>query len=165
MSTPKEFLKELTDESVVTFKMLERVPEDKYDWRPHEKSMTMKQLAGHIAELPSWVSMAFNSDELDFQAGTYQPPVINSNQDLLALFNESLAGAKEQLQAATEASLSPTWLLKSGEEVLMSLTKGGLIRHALSQTIHHRAQLGVYLRLLDIPIPGTYGPSADEQSF
>ena len=165
MSTPKEFLKELTDESVVTFKMLERVPEDKYDWRPHEKSMTMKQLAGHIAELPSWVSMAFNSDELDFQAGTYQPPVIYSNQDLLALFNESLAGAKEQLQDATEASLSPTWLLKSGDEVLMSLTKGGLIRHALSQTIHHRAQLGVYLRLLDIPIPGTYGPSADEQSF
>lgn len=165
MSTPKEFLKELKDESVVTLKMLERVPEDKYDWRPHEKSMTMKQLAGHIAELPSWVSMAFNSDELDFQAGTYQPPVINSNQDLLALFNESLAGAKEQLQAATESSLSPTWLLKSGDEVLMSLTKGGLIRHALSQTIHHRAQLGVYLRLLDIPIPGTYGPSADEQSF
>jgi uncharacterized damage-inducible protein DinB len=165
MSTPKEFLKELTDESVVTLKMLERVPEDKYDWRPHEKSMTMKQLAGHIAELPSWVSMAFNSDELDFQAGTYQPPVINSNQDLLALFNESLEGAKEQLQAATEASLSPAWLLKSGDEVLMSLTKGGLIRHALGQTIHHRAQLGVYLRLLDIPIPGTYGPSADEQSF
>lgn len=165
MSTPKEFLKELTDESVVTLKMLERVPEEKYDWRPHEKSMTMKQLAGHIAELPSWVSMAFNTDELDFQASAYQPPVLANNQDLLALFNESLAGAKEQLQAATEASLSPTWLLKSGDEVLMSLTKGGLIRHALSQTIHHRAQLGVYLRLLDIPIPGTYGPSADEQSF
>jgi uncharacterized damage-inducible protein DinB len=165
MTTPQEFLKELTDESVVTRKMLERVPEEKYDWRPHERSMTMKELAGHIAELPSWISMAFTTDELDFQAAGYVPPALNNNQDLHALFEKSFAGAREKLGSAKEEDLSPTWLLKNGEEILMSLTKGGLIRHALSQTIHHRAQLGVYLRLLDIPIPGTYGPSADEPSF
>ena len=165
MSTPKEFLKELTEESVVTRKMLERVPEDKYDWRPHEKSMTMKALAGHIAELPSWINMAFETDELDFQANAYVPPSFSHQPELIGLFEKSLAGAKEKLEPAQEEDLSPSWLLKNGEEVLMSLTKGGLIRHALSQTIHHRAQLGVYLRLLDIHIPGTYGPSADEASF
>jgi len=165
MSTPKEFLKELTEESVVTRKMLERVPEDKYDWQPHQKSMSMKQLAGHIAELPSWVSMAFTTDELDFQANEYTPTALENNHDLLGLFDQSLAGAKEKLAVAKEEDLAPTWLLKNGDQVLMSLTKGGLVRHALSQTIHHRAQLGVYLRLLDIPIPGTYGPSADEPDF
>jgi uncharacterized damage-inducible protein DinB len=165
MSTPKEFLEELTEESVVTLQMLERVPEDKYDWRPHQKSMTMKELAGHVAELPSWISMAFTSDELDFQANAYVPPALNNNQELLGLFTKSLTEAKERLQTAKEEDLLPTWLLKNGDQVLMSLTKGGLIRHALSQTIHHRAQLGVYLRLLNIPIPGTYGPSADEPAF
>ncbi|CAM4424612.1 Uncharacterized damage-inducible protein DinB (forms a four-helix bundle) [Pedobacter westerhofensis] len=165
MSTPKEFLKELTEESVVTRKMLERVPEDKYDWQPHQKSMSVKQLAGHVAELPSWVSMAFTTDELDFQGNEYTPPALENNHDLLGLFDQSLAGAKEKLEIAKEEDLTPTWLLKNGDQVLMSLTKGGLVRHALSQTIHHRAQLGVYLRLLDIPIPGTYGPSADEPNF
>lgn len=164
MST-KELLEELMQESVVTRKMLERVPEDKYDWRPHPKSMTIKELSGHVAELPSWISMAFTTDELDFAANAYTPPVLNDNTDLLALFEKSLAGAKEQLEKAKDEELLPQWLLKNGETILMDLTKGGLVRHALSQTIHHRAQLGVYLRLLDIPVPGTYGPSADEPSF
>jgi uncharacterized damage-inducible protein DinB len=165
MSTPNEFLKELTEESVITRKMLDRVPADKYDWRPHEKSMTIKELAGHIAELPGWMSMAFTTNELDFQVNAYSPPVLNNKDDLTTLFEKSLEGAKTHLEKAKEEDLSPAWLLKSGEQVLMSTTKGGLLRQALSQTIHHRAQLGVYLRLLDIPIPGTYGPSADEQSF
>jgi len=165
MSTLQEFLQELTEESVVTRKMLERVPEDKYDWRPHEKSMTMKELAGHISELPSWISMAFTTDELDFQANAYTPPALNNNQELSGNFEQSLQEAQEKLEAAKEEDLLPTWLLKNGDQVLMSLTKGGLIRHALSQTIHHRAQLGVYLRLLNISIPGTYGPSADDPTF
>lgn len=165
MSALKEFLQELNQESLITLNMLERVPQDKYDWRPHERSMSMIQLAGHIAELPSWISMAFTTDELDFQAGAYAPPVLNNNDDLLTLFGTSLSGAKEKLASAHEEELLPGWLLKNGDQVLMSLTKAGLIRHALSQTIHHRAQLGVYLRLLDIPIPGTYGPSADEPNF
>lgn len=165
MSTLSNFLKELEQESVVTRKMLERIPADKSDWQPHPKSMSMKNLAGHIAELPGWISMAFTTTEMDFASNPYQPPVWNTNEELLGIFEETLAGAKEHLMKATEAELEPEWILRNGEEIYMKITKGELVRHAMSQTIHHRAQLGVYLRLLDIPIPGTYGPSADEQAF
>jgi uncharacterized damage-inducible protein DinB len=165
MLSLKEFLQQLEDESVVTRKMLERVPSDKYDWQPHPKSMTIRALAGHIAELPGWVSMAFTTDELDFAANTYQPIAWNNNEELLSNFEHALAGAKKHLEHATEEDLLPDWLLRNGEEIYSRMTKGGLMLHALYQTIHHRAQLGVYLRLLDIPIPGTYGPSADDQSF
>jgi len=165
MSTTKDLLQELTQESLVTRKMLERVPADQYDWRPHEKSMSIKQLAGHIAELPGWVSMAFLTDEMNFADNKYSPPVWNDNAALLEMFDNNLSAAKQQLHDADDTALLPRWLLKNGDDILMDLTKGGLVRHALSQTIHHRAQLGVYLRLLNIPIPGTYGPSADEPNF
>jgi uncharacterized damage-inducible protein DinB len=165
MLSLKEFSQQLEDESLVTRKMLDRVPSDNYDWQPHPKSMTMRALAGHIAELPGWVSMAFTTDELDFAANAYQPIVWNNNEELLANFEQALAGAKEHLNQAKEEDLLPEWLLRNGEEIYSRMTKGGLMLHSLYQTIHHRAQLGVYLRLLDIPIPGTYGPSADEQNF
>ncbi len=165
MSTLNEFLEELEQESVVTRKMLERVPADKYDWRPHPKSMTVKQLAGHIAELPGWVSMAFTTDEMDFASSPYTPPVWGNNEELMEIFEKEFAGAKEHLETAKEEDLYPGWTLRNGSQVYMNITKAELVRHALSQTIHHRAQLGVFLRLLDVPIPGTYGPSADEQSF
>jgi uncharacterized damage-inducible protein DinB len=165
MSSTKEFLQEINDESVVTRKMLERVPADKYDWQPHPKSMSVRQLAGHIAELPGWVSMAFNTTELNFADNVYTPPVWENNEELLALFETNLQSAQSDLQGHTREDLLPQWLLKHGDTVLADMTKGSLIRHSISQTIHHRAQLGVFLRLLDIPIPGTYGPSADDQSF
>lgn len=165
MSTLKEFLEELNSESVVTRKMLALIPEDQKDYRPHVKSMVMSNLAQHIAELPGWISMAFKTDELDFAKEVYMPKVWNNNQELLSMFDESLAGAQEALNGAKEEDLLPEWILRNGDQVLMKLTKGGVIRHALSQTIHHRAQLGVYLRMLNIPLPGTYGPSADDQSF
>jgi uncharacterized damage-inducible protein DinB len=165
MSSTKEFSQEINDESVVTRKMLQRVPADKYDWQPHPKSMSIRQLAGHIAELPGWVSMAFNTTELNFADNAYTPPVWENNEELLALFETNLQSAQSDLQAHSEQDLIPQWLLKHGETVLADMTKGSLIRHSISQTIHHRAQLGVYLRLLDIPIPGTYGPSADDQNF
>jgi uncharacterized damage-inducible protein DinB len=165
MSTLKEFLKELDQESVVTRKMLSIIPDDKYDWQPHPKSMTIKQLAGHIAELPGWISMAFTTDEMDFSTSPYSPPTWSSKEELLAVFDQALAGAREHLIQANEQDLDPEWKLRDADNIYMAITKRELVRHALSQTIHHRAQLGVYLRLLDIPIPGTYGPSADEQSF
>lgn len=165
MSTLKEFLEELNTESIVTRKMLVLIPEDQKDYKPHVKSMVMSNLAQHIAELPGWISMAFKTAELDFAKEAYTPTVWNNNEELLSLFNESLAGAQESLKTAKEEDLLPEWILRNGDQVLMKLTKAGVIRHALSQTIHHRAQLGVYLRLLNIPIPGTYGPSADNQSF
>jgi len=165
MSTLNEFRKELDQESVVTRKMLERVPADKQDWQPHQKSMTIKQLAAHIAELPGWVSMAFTTDEMDFSSTPYSPPSWTTVDELLAVFDKELAGARQHLSNGQEEDLEPQWLLRDADNIYMRMSKRELVRHAISQTIHHRAQLGVYLRLLDIPIPGTYGPSADEQSF
>jgi uncharacterized damage-inducible protein DinB len=165
MSTLENFKKELEQESIVTRKMLSIIPADRYDWQPHVKSMSIRQLAGHIAELPSWIAMAFTTEELDFAIIEYAPPVWNSTDELLAILEKSIIEANEQLNKAKEDDLAPEWTLKHGDNILSKLTKGGLIRLALSQTIHHRAQLGVYLRLLDIPIPGSYGPSADDPTF
>ena len=165
MSITKNLLKELTEESVVTRKMLERIPADQYEWRPHPKSMSIHQLAGHIAELPGWVSMAFTTDEIDFATSGYKPLEWSSNEELLEHFEKALAGGKQQLESSSDEDLNPRWVLRNGEQIFLDITKGGMVRNALSQTIHHRAQLGVYLRLLNIPIPGTYGPSADEQGF
>ncbi|SEA36213.1 DinB family protein [Pedobacter hartonius] len=165
MSTPNEFLQELTKESVITRKTLERVPADKDDWRPHEKSRTIKELATHIAELPFYIIMALTTDEFDLQANANEPPVINNNEDLLNMFDNAIAAAKAQLEAANEKDLLPTWSLKNGGEVQISLSRGGLLRYALNEMIHHRAQLGVYFRLLDIPVPRTYGPTADEPGY
>lgn len=158
-------LKELDQEAQITRKMLQRFPADKFDWQPHQKSMTMKILAVHIAELPSWISMGLNTDELDFEKSPYQPTEVKDNAELLDLFERSLADGKASLSAAKEEDLLPTWTLRNGSQVLAVMSKYEVIRHAYAQTIHHRAQLGVYLRLLNIPIPGSYGPSADEMNF
>jgi uncharacterized damage-inducible protein DinB len=158
-------LKEMEQEAQTTRKMLERVPEDKFDWKPHAKSMTMKQLTVHIAELPSWVTMGLTTTEIDFATSPYQPTPVNSTADLLQLLESSLEKARTSLKSATEDDLLPNWTLRSGDQIFSVMTKYEVIRHSFSQTIHHRAQLGVYLRLLDIPIPGSYGPSADEMNF
>ncbi len=158
-------LKEIQQEAITTRKMLALVPEDHYSWQPHEKSMTMIQLATHIAELPGWGSLGFYTTELDFAANPYEPTVIKNNEELIALFEKSLKGEIDTLENASDDELLPNWTLKNGEEIYMVMTRHELIRFSISQTIHHRAQLGVYLRLLNIPIPGSYGPSADDPSF
>lgn len=146
-------------------KMLARVPADKLDWRPHPKSMVMKSLATHVADLPTWVTMTLTTDELDFATMPYNPPVIESANDLLALLETSLQSALATLATAKEESLDENWTLRTGDVIHSVSTRYKVIQMTISQIIHHRAQLGVYLRLLDIPIPGTYGPSADEQNF
>ncbi|MGN6166359.1 MAG: DinB family protein [Flavisolibacter sp.] len=156
---------ELEKEAVTTRKMLERVPSDKFDWKPHEKSMTLKRLSTHVAELPGWISMALTTDELDFANNPYQPVEINNTKELLAYFERSLEDGKKSLASATETDLLPNWTLRNGDQVYSVSTKYEVIRMSLGQMIHHRAQLGVYLRLLNIPIPGSYGPSADEMNF
>jgi len=158
-------LKELEVEAVTTNKMLQLVPTDKFDWKPHEKSMSMKQLATHVAELPSWVQMALNSEGIDFAVMDYKPTPVESTADLVTLFERSLEQGKTALQQAKEDDLLPDWTLRTGDQVHQVFTKYEVIRHSLAQQIHHRAQLGVYLRLLNIPIPGSYGPSADEMNF
>ena len=158
-------LKEMEQEAETTRKMLAIVPNDKYDWQPHPKSMTIKRLVTHIAELPAWVSMAFTTTELDFATTDYKAEEVNNTEELLAYFERTYAEAHDRLSKGTEAELLPTWTLRNGEHILQLITKGELVRVAFSQTVHHRAQLGVFLRLLDIPIPGSYGPSADEMGF
>ena len=165
MDIIKMFSKELEQEAQTTRKMLERIPNDKYDWQPHPKSMNIRRLATHIAELPTWVTMALTTDELDFASNPYQPVKINNTEELLAYFERSLADGRSSLAQATEEPLEQPWTLRNGDEIYSTTSKAEVIRMAFSQIIHHRAQLGVYLRLLDIPIPGSYGPSADEMNF
>jgi len=158
-------LKEMEQEAQTTRKMLQRIPEDKYDWQPHQKSMTLGRLATHIAELPGWVKTTFTTDELDFAKGEYKPVVITNNTDLLAYFEKSYADGWEYLSKTNETELLKNWTLRSGDQIFNVYTKAEVVRMAFCQTVHHRAQLGVFLRLLDVPIPGSYGPSADETEF
>ncbi len=156
---------EMEAEAATTRKMLLRMPASNWDWKPHPKSMSLQNLAVHIAELPGWAAMALNTSELDFAAQPYKPTEVSDVTTLLNLFEKSLEAGRAALQNAKEEDLQPQWTLRHGEQVLMQTNKYGVIRHSFSQIIHHRAQLGVYLRLLDIPIPGSYGPSADEANF
>jgi uncharacterized damage-inducible protein DinB len=158
----KSFLDELEHEAIGTRKMLALVPADKMDYKPHEKSMKMKDLAIHIADMPTWITLGIRDTELDFAASPYNPKECKTGEELVAYFNTNVEEAKRYLTESNDSILEEIWTLKSGDMVLMQLSKLQTIRHAYCQLVHHRAQLGVYLRLLNIPIPGVYGPSADE---
>jgi uncharacterized damage-inducible protein DinB len=162
MSTIETFLKELDQEATTTRKMLERIPDDQFDWQLHKRSMTLQRLATHVAELPSWVTLAVTTDELDFADNPYTPVTVSNTGELLDYFERTLADGRDHLLRATEEKLLENWTLREGDQVYQVATKGEIIRMAYCQIVHHRAQLGVFLRLLDIPIPGSYGPSADE---
>ena len=165
MNIIEMLLKELDQEAQTTRKMLAIVPNDKYDWQPHPKSMTIRQLATHIAELPTWITLGLTTDELDFAKGDYKPEQINDTATLLAIFEKNYADGRARLATTNEGVLQERWVLRNGDAIYMDMNKAEVVRVAMSQTIHHRAQLGVFLRLLNIPIPGSYGPSADEQEF
>lgn len=158
-------LKEMEEEAAITRKMLAIIPDDKYDWKPHERSMNILQLSTHIAELPTWTSIALTTSELDFATLDFTPPAINNTAALLILFEKSYTEGKEALEKATEEDLLPLWTMRNGEQIYTVRPKHEVIRMSFNQTTHHRAQLGVFLRLLDIPIPGSYGPSADDASM
>jgi uncharacterized damage-inducible protein DinB len=158
------FRQQFMDEAATTRKMLARVPGDKFEYKPHAKSMDMKRLASHIADLPGWIYMTFTTDEIDF-ARPYEQPAINSHEDLMAYFEKRYEEGLSTLVAENEKLLDKPWTLRNGDTVYATNPKIEILRMSLSQQIHHRAQLGVYLRLLNIPIPGSYGPSADENNF
>ena len=164
MTVTESFSRELESEAITTRKMLERVPFDNYNWKPHEKSMTLQKLASHVAELPSWISMTLNTNELDFAQNPYTLPEITSSEQLMKYFEKNLAEGRSELAKATEEQLSQPWILRNGEDIYNVSPKGDVLRMTYCQIVHHRAQLGVYLRLLNIPIPGSYGPSADEMT-
>jgi len=158
------FKQQFIEEGATTRKMLSRVPDDKFDYQPHVKSMNIKRLATHIADLPGWLHFTFTTDELDFQHA-YEIPDINTNKELIDYFEKRYNEGLSVLVPENEKFLDKPWTLRNGEKVFSVRPKIDVIRMSLSQQIHHRAQLGVFLRLLDIPIPGSYGPSADENNF
>lgn len=163
MELIQSLLKEMEEEAQTSRKMLSIIPADKFHWQPHPKSMSVIRLATHIAELPGWVSLVLTTEELDFATSPEVPKKINSLDELMTYFEESLADGKAQLQKANIAQFEEKWTLRNGSDIYDVSPKREVIRMVYSQIVHHRAQLGVFLRLLDVPIPGSYGPSADEE--
>jgi len=158
------FKQQFLQEADTTRKMLSRVPEEKFDYKPHPKSMDMKRLAIHLADLPGWIHFTFTTDEIDF-AKPYEQPTITNKKDLMDYFEKRYQDGLSALVAKNEALLDKPWSIRNGDTIYSTEPKIDVIRMSLSQQIHHRAQLGVYLRLLNIAIPGSYGPSADENHF
>ena len=165
MDTLQQLESELEQEYKTTKKFFELYPEDKPDYAPHVKSMKMKDLAGHIAEVFAWPVVIMNTPGIDFAKGDYVPTVVNSKKELLEILDKNYQAGMEALKKAKEADLEPSWHFANDGHILAEWSKYGAIRQSLNQVTHHRAQLGVFYRLLDIPLPGSYGPTADSQSF
>lgn len=156
------FKKELRSEEIATRKMLALVPADKFDWTPHAKSMNIKTLAEHLASMPIMIAITLKYDKWDFGNSPYPSVECNTTEEIVDYFDFCVAEAKSALDEALDENLQDRWTMGMGDQVWLDIEKWEAIRHAFGQNSHHRAQLGVYLRLLDIPIPGCYGPSADE---
>lgn len=163
MPLNEALIAELQQEAAATRKMLERVPEKSNSWKPHEKSMTLGRLSQHLAEIPMWVPVTVDQDELDFAKENYEPKESTTNELLLKTFDDNLAGAIECLKNASDEKLMGNWTMKNGEKVYFTMPKIAVLRgFVMSHLIHHRGQLSVYMRMLDIPLPSVYGPTADE---
>jgi uncharacterized damage-inducible protein DinB len=166
MNMSQSLLPEFDNEMASTRRVLERMPADKFTWQPHTKSFSLGRLATHVAELPSWANITLNTQELDFGTGEYKPAQVETTEDLLALFDKYTEEARTALAGAGDEVWSQNWTLRNGEHVIFTLPKAAVWRSfVMNHIIHHRAQLTVYMRLNDIPVPSIYGPSADEQIF
>ncbi len=164
MSIAQKFLQELKQEAESTRKLLERVPLEKGDWKPHEKSMPLNRLAGHVAENFEWIADTINSDELDFAKIPFEPFMPKTTEELMKFFNESKSKAEKALASCSDEEMMKNWTMRNGEEIYFSMPRVAVIRcFCINHMIHHRGQLTVYLRFLNVPLPGIYGPSADEQ--
>ena len=164
MAIKDAFIAELKYESALTRKMLEKVPLDKKDWKPHEKSMSLGRLATHIAEINHWVSDILHIDDFDFMTRILQANTASSSAELLQIFQNKFDQAVQDLSQASDEDFAKNWVVRAGEKVMYNTPKKVAIRGwAFSHMIHHRGQLSVYLRLLDVPVPGMYGPTADEK--
>ncbi|MGD1091806.1 MAG: DinB family protein [Bryobacteraceae bacterium] len=159
-------LPEFDQEMANTRKTLERVPEDKFGWKPHEKSMAMDRLSGHIAQMVGWTIPTINLDEMDFMpegGPAFQPLIPTSRKQLLDEFDKFVAEARAAIAGASDLHLLKGWTLKGAGKTIFTMPRIAVIRtFVMNHIIHHRAQLGVYLRLNDVPVPSLYGPSADE---
>ena len=165
MPMNEALLGEFDQEMANTRKTLERVPDARWDWKPHPKSGTMGWLANHIALFPGWLAHTFVAESLDIAPGgkPIPQPVAHNRRELLANFDEGAAAARAALAKASDEQLLKTWTLLRNGETIFSMPRVAAMRvMIMNHMIHHRAQLGVYFRLNDVPVPGLYGPSADE---
>lgn len=157
---------EFEHECKITRRLLDRLPEDKFGWKPHEKSMSLARLSCHLTELAGWVGPSLDQDELSFDPATFKPWLAATRQEVLDVFDKNVAASLEVLKRQTDAVLGQGWTLKMVDKVMLQMPKGAVMRgFVLSHMIHHRGQLSVYLRLLNVPVPSIYGPSADEPAF
>lgn len=163
MTTCHELLSELSLEGEVTRRFLSQVPFDQLEFRPAEKSEPLGRLTVHVAEIVAWWTSVLETDRLDF-AG-FEPKDVKSKEELLAYFDELLAAAKTSLANVKAETWERTWSMTHGDEILFTLPKKQVIRlFCMNHLVHHRAQLGMYLRLLKVAVPATYGPSADDDN-
>ena len=166
MPIAEALLPEYDHELATTRRVLERVPDADFGWKPHEKSMTLGQLAGHVANIPFWLSMTMDASFYDLTAGDAEATLAApaSRDVLLREFDEKVKRARASLAKATDAEMMAPWALKNGGQEIFSMPRATVVRSfVMNHLIHHRGQLSVYLRLRDVPLPAIYGPSADEQ--
>jgi uncharacterized damage-inducible protein DinB len=162
MAISKSLIPELEMEAAVTRRLIERVPEDKLGWKPHEKSMPLGRLATHLAELPGWGKVTIAQDVLDIGEG-FTPTILGSVQEILHLFDKNVTDFKELLANTPDEEFMKIWTMKYKGQEVFSSPKIGVVRGTvMNHMVHHRGQLTVYLRLNEVPLPMTYGPSADE---
>lgn len=165
MAIAQTLLPEFDQEMANTRKLLELVPDGKFDYSPHEKSMKLGRLASHVAELPSWAKHTLETELLQLD-GNQQPFSASNRQELLEAFDNNVKESRAAIAKASDDDMGKTWTLKFGEDTILSMPRTAVLRSVvMNHIIHHRAQLGVYLRLNNIEFPGMYGPSADEMQF
>jgi uncharacterized damage-inducible protein DinB len=158
-------LPEFDHEMAVTRKVLERVPDGQFEWKPHQKSMSLGQLAQHVATIPTWGKVAMSQDAFDL-AGDQRGAQLPTRDEVLSLFDRNVSDARAALVGKGDGEMMAPWALKRGAHTIFSMPKASVWRSfVMNHLIHHRAQLGVYLRMHDIPLPSVYGPSADEGSL
>jgi uncharacterized damage-inducible protein DinB len=166
MTIGQMLLGEFDQEMQNTRKTLERVPDDKWDWKPHDKSGTVGWLAGHIATMPGWTAVTLTTDQLDYapvDGPAYQPPKTDNRAELLAVFDKNVAEARAALSTVSDQEMMKPWKLLAGGKEIFTMPRVACLRGMIfNHVIHHRAQLTVYYRLLGISVPALYGPSADE---
>ena len=168
MPIAQALLPEFDQEMASTRKTLERVPDDKWDYKPHEKSGALGWLAWHLSHLPEWTVYTLKQDALDLAPAGGRPDFAlpKNRKEVLEAFDRNVAEARKAIQATSDEEFMKPWTLLKGGQKLMTLPKIAVMRSfVMNHLIHHRAQLGVYLRLNDIPVPSIYGPSADERPF
>lgn len=169
MAQNEALLQEYDQEMANTRKTLERVPDGKFDWKPHPKSGSFGWLAGHVANIPGWASITVKETGFDMAPNgvpMQPPPPPKSRKELLELFDKNVADARAAIAGASEADLKANWSLLQNGKALMTMPRSVCLRSfVMNHLVHHRAQLGVYLRLNDIAVPSIYGPSADEGSM